>query len=890
MNTSRGAALLALVAGILVAGGCQSQSSKPAAKPAADKPAKAVAKKDDGGAKKSGAAATAKPAAAKPAAAKPGSSSGANMDDLIAKKSVREQKRQMLVSHYLEVGEKAYAASDFDGARAAYGNVLDLEAGNESAHRRLQQIGAILGDRGVTGSEVLTRERENRQVRMEQAALEVSSLAGQAAQKAELGDHDGAVTLYERALVIVRLPWGPQASFTPSEDGLHDLLASTRKDAREAGERTRRTQLKEAAEQARAEAAAERMARRSRLQTLFRQANTAMETSNFQTAQNLAEEILRSSPENKDARRLRDLAVNARFAERDESQQKALTDEWKHVFHALEDAATPQSADYTFPDSWETLQAKRSPTSLRTSAKFEEDPRDRESRNLLQAARTTVNFEEASLDEAVEYLARISGTNIVVLPDAREGKSEDELQVDLKIENAIAVDAILDLITRVNELAWNIDNGVVQITTPEAARGPSFVQLYDVKDLATEIKNFPGDDINLDPSGEYVPEEEVAEPQAEFVIDSIQELIQTNVDPEVWDDAGSVEVLPPGTLIVKAPGETHAKVQQLLDGLRGAGGLQVSIETRFIRVADNFLQDVGVDLRGLGDQSGGVGVRGQGGINGGTGTTIPVTFDDVFFGSAGTPAGVGTGNDLGLFYDLNSDGDIRARFENLFDTALGKAGTLTNLGGLSFSGTLIDDTQLEVILRAVEKTDRSTMVIAPRLTAYNGQRANVTVLNQLSYIADFDVEIAQASQIGDPIVQTLRDGVVLDLRPTVSADRRFITMELRPTIAIVTRPIATFQTTLANGPPVTIQLPELQIQRVRTTVTMPDGGTLLLGGLKFFEERRLESTVPWLGDIPVASFFVSHKGVFLERRNLLVLIRARILRPEEDEPGTAVGR
>ena len=183
------------------------------------------------------------------------------------------------------------------------------------------------------------------------------------------------------------------------------------------------------------------------------------------------------------------------------------------------------------------------------------------------------------------------------------------------------------------------------------------------------------------------------------------------------------------------------------------------------------------------------------------------------------------------------------------------------------------------------RLDRSTVVVAPRLTAYNGQRANVTVLNQVSYISDFDVEIAQASQIGDPIVQTLRDGVILDLRPVVSSDRRFITMELRPTVAILTRPIATFQTTLANGPPVTIQLPELQIQRIRTTVTMPDNATLLLGGLKFFEEKRLDSTVPWLDKIPIASFFFSRKGTYLEKRNVLVLIRARILRPEENEPG-----
>ena len=110
-------------------------------------------------------------------------------------------------------------------------------------------------------------------------------------------------------------------------------------------------------------------------------------------------------------------------------------------------------------------------------------------------------------------------------------------------------------------------------------------------------------------------------------------------------------------------------------------------------------------------------------------------------------------------------------------------------------------------------------------------------------------------------------------------------MDLPPTVAVLTRPIATFQPTLANGPPVTIQLPELQVSRVRTTVTVPDGGTLLLGGLKFFEEDRMNSSVPWLDKIPVASFFLSRKGTSLVKRNVLVLIRARILRPEENEPG-----
>ena len=45
-----------------------------------------------------------------------------------------------------------------------------------------------------------------------------------------------------------------------------------------------------------------------------------------------------------------------------------------------------------------------------------------------------------------------------------------------------------------------------------------------------------------------------------------------------------------------------------------------------------------------------------------------------------------------------------------------------------------------------------------------GTRNNFFSGTQTSYVGDFDVEIAQASQIGDPIVGTIRDGVMLDTR------------------------------------------------------------------------------------------------------------------------------
>jgi type II secretory pathway component GspD/PulD (secretin) len=897
MNAPRVTTALALVTALTLIG-CKSKTGseppKPASAPAAAKAdgAKPAAKPDTAKpavpAKPDTTAAAPKPEEPKPTTAAPApaptSAAGGALAEAVRDKSVREQQREMLVSQYMKLGETAFAESRLDEAKRSFASVLEIDPKNETARRRLAQIGAMLGDTQLSARDALTGAVESWNVRVGEAKAEVAQLTAQAHVKEAAGDYEGAVNLYDQALVIVRL-YPATVDFAPTEAGLNELKAKAKDTAAAAAESRRARTVSEADARARAEAAKQRAERQHQIQRLLQDANAAMEAGRYQQAYNLAQELLTREPTNKHASQLREIARNAMNDELDSRGHELAIDEWKRSFDALAQASTPQVDDYEFPSTWGKVQALRQPPTLSHAGDAAEDPRDREVRNRLENTRTSVNFEATKLDDALVYLSRISGANIVVLPKAREGKSDDELTIgSLKFEQPLPVSQILTLITKLSGLAWNVENGVAQITTAEEARGALVVQLYDVKDIATPISQFPGDQINLDPTGELTTAEEAPEPVAEIQLDAIVDLVQNNVDKPIWESGGEVSGLPPGTLVVKAPRETHKKVQALLSGLRGAGGLQVSIETRFVNVQDNFLQDVGVDLRGLGDQSGGVGIAGKGGLPGAAGTTVPVTFDDVFFGGGLTPAGIGTDNTTGVFYNMNSDGDIRARFENLYDTALGKEGVLTTLGGLSFQGTMIDDTQLEVILRAVQKSDRSTVVLAPRLTAYAGQRANITVLNQVSYISDFDVEIAQAAQIGDPIVQTLRDGVILDVKPIVTADRRFITMELRPTIAILTRPIATFQTTLAQGPPVTIQLPELKIQRVRTTVTMPDGGTLLLGGLKFLEERRLESSVPWLDKIPIVAFAISRKGTFEERRNLLVLIRARIVRPEENEP------
>jgi type II secretory pathway component GspD/PulD (secretin) len=246
---------------------------------------------------------------------------------------------------------------------------------------------------------------------------------------------------------------------------------------------------------------------------------------------------------------------------------------------------------------------------------------------------------------------------------------------------------------------------------------------------------------------------------------------------------------------------------------------------------------------------------------------------------------IGTDTSSGAFYQFGGgNGDVRGRTQNLFDQALGDSSTINGSGGLSLQWTYLDDAQLEAILRAVQKYDRVNTVNAPTLLVYNTQRANLEVTRQEAYIKDYDVEIAQASVVADPVVDIVREGVVLDVRPIVSNDRRFVTLELRPTVATLVRPIRQFSSPLAIGTPVLIDMPELRKESLKTTVVVPDGGTILLGGLKYYVEQDMMSGLPVLSDIPILSFFFSHKGKSTVMKDLIIMLRVQIIILEEMEP------
>lgn len=796
--------------------------------------------------------------------------------DALDRARVRRQRGQELSRDLVTMGTGQIESADLRGALVTFSQAAELDPQNQDATAGLLRIQALLGDE-------FSLEMESAGAGLQKETIRRQVARAQAQQYEVGGDHayregryDEAVHSYRQGLNIVR--WHPmieQGSLT--EELLAGKLEQAITTRDEAVATAQRQAREDAAEQVRRIAEAERERRENKLENWFRSAQSAFMRDDFEDAEHYCRLILAEDAQNATAQELKAVAAELRHQATDERIRKQYREQWQLTFDELSMMDVPQSQSLVFDHArWREVAIHQPLSSAYTSAGGDAE------HNAILARLDEVllqpQFDETELDQVRAYLQQLTGVNFFVSPTAAEDLDPEELTVNLNIPQQRSVRKVLDLITETKDsLRWRIADGMVKFVTIEELVGGQVLINYSVHDLITPIPDYPGRDINVAPSGGIVPPDDELPERDANVIETglLEDLIRNNISPESWDAdvANSIRITETGTMVVNQTPEVQKQIAELLEDLREATGIMVDIQARFMTVEDSFLEDIGVDSTGLGQP--GLGSNGN-------------DFND--FGdqsiSATLPGSPGLDNSVGAFFDDGGDGSYRSRMEQLYDTQLGNDDFRAS-GGVSFQWTFLNDMELELILRAVSKSERIELVTAPRILVHNAARANLSVLNQVAYVQDFDVEIAQSASIADPIVAVIQDGVILDVRPVVSADRRFITLELRPTIANLVRPIEQRVTTLGSSNSVTIELPEVEIQRVRTSVPLPDGGTVMLGGNKISQNQSMRSGVPILNKIPILSALFERKGNFISKKKLLILVKANIVIPKELEPTPA---
>ncbi len=791
----------------------------------------------------------------------------------------RKQKRRLLAKNYVSLADGFFNRGDYEGAVQHYADAFQLDPESREARDGLRRAQAARGGKAWSWQDAEGMV-DQQAMRWASTRLKVEGLMNDGDRSMARGDYADAESAYTTAAQALRI------SPNVANDSLNTSLVQARLDAAKEA-RYSQMEAKRAAETAASEAdiAAQEEANReyfeNRIRVLFGEANDSFTFGFYDKAVATLDQVLELDPSNADAQMLRDVANEAWHMDRQQKTAKAFTEEWQAAFQEMRQLAVPPKSSMEFDvEHWNNFVKDRKPIDELVVVKIKDPERDA-IQALLDSTPIEARFDNP-IEEIADALASYTNVNFVVSRAVREDMDEDAKQVNFAFNKPMPVSRIMKLIESQsdNQLKFVIKNGAVNVLSAEESNSGHVLRQYEVRSIIRPLPDFDLPEITIAGSGgvEFEPEPINEDREANLLT---EDTLLTILGVDDWEEPAYAQIQE-GTLIVYHQPERQQSIRDVLADLRKSTNTSVEISVRFMKVEDSFLQDIGIDFRGLGNQS-------TQGIDG-AGTNV--AFDD--FGSDPGSSGIGSDGSAGVYFSEADDNlNLLGRTENLYDMGLGRTSDSTNDGvtadgGLSAQWTLLDDAEVQLILRAVEKSKRSEVVTEPSLMVYNATRATLTVANQVSYVSDFDVEIAQAASIAAPIVRVVMDGVFLDVTPVVSSDRRSVSIDLRPTVATLRRPIRTFQTSLGSGSPVTIMLPEIELQKIRTRTTVPDGGTVLVGGFKIIEQNDQDSGVPFLNRIPILSFFFQRQGTYESYRRLLILLTARIIIPDELAPTSSV--
>lgn len=522
-----------------------------------------------------------------------------------------------------------------------------------------------------------------------------------------------------------------------------------------------------------------------------------------------------------------------------------------------------------------------------------------------------------------------------------------ETPVTLQLNTPVQLKSALGLILDRLELAHVIRHDVLMITSVEAKRSNVVNRVYRVADLVTPIPNFassyedglagalraayqmtqPQADIQMMPVsmtdlaggmaqtmnpaktnpnvlGQYHP----LGGQSGFGVggptgggagaggaafadfESLIDLIQTTIEPDSWEAIGgngTMREYPQNlSLVISTTSDIHDQIQDLLESLRRLQNLQITIEVRFITLSDMFAENIGVDF--------------------------DLQFDDNLtqFPTDDTGPSVSVGIEANNV--VTDDLDIQINNSLATTAPFGTAGLPGSPTSLGFA--ILSDIEAFFFLQAAQADSRSNIMQAPKVTLFDGQLASISDQTQTPFVTSITPVVGDFAVAQQPVIVVLNEGTQLNVQGIVSDDKRYVRLTLVPFFSQIGNvDTFTFEGSRStrsssidqedtNGDGIidendavdttedeeiiegtTVQLPSFAFTTVSTTVSVPDGGTILLGGIKRLSEGRTEVGVPMLSKIPYISRLFRNQAIGRDARSLMLMVTPRIIIQEEEE-------
>ena len=780
--------------------------------------------------------------------------------------------------YHVKKGDELFSQGRNEEAVIEYQSAVDLDPLNDDARVKLNRAKILLGDRGGEIGTIATELIEAQRARTEQQLSEIRRRIddGEAALKDK--EPEKAERSFSQAVDMIHVqPEIDAALRQRATDGLRrakdDRLALKKAREDEIAKQTEQIALKELNQS--------NAVKSAQVQELLRKAAEFMRQHDYEKVVEACERVQRIDPDNRVAKFWLHDAQDQIVQER---RMRLIKNRFENTGLTAEDftkALVSQDKPFEFPDEpdWVRIQGRAKTQGMLDVSDPEPIRRIKNAMNVI----VDFAFDKTPLGDVVQQLRTVTGAKIGVDPAV----DESGVLVTGMYQGLPAI-SVLNLVLESVGLSYTFKENILFVTNPGPNTGNVVFGIYNVSDILNKIREFSGPELILRPSGD-TGESPISftasteEDDSQLDPEKLQELIKSSTGGDsAWADPVKIE-FHGGQFLVNAPRELHAEIQTVLENLRKDSDLFVVIEARFIDINDDFLEDIGIDSRALGLANNYGTPYGNVVNDGRTGG------QDLGFVKQGSPV-----RDVTLIMGQDRwAGRVRHIIDGFTGTIRGERLTGgQGISGLTLQSTFLEPFQLNTILRAVQEKLNVRQLTAPVVTAHNGQRVFVSVITQRAYIADYNLVSGGTGfaiiEVADPEVQTFQEGVILDVDPVISHDKRYVTLDVRPTLAtLIGGVISTILislgsfTNVANQVP--IGVPEISLQQSFTSVTVPNGGTVLLGGFKSLNETKLTSYLPILGKIPIIGNLFRRKSQIAERRSLVILLTARIVDLRESE-------
>jgi general secretion pathway protein D len=825
------------------------------------------------------------------------------------------------------------AASKYERALRDYASYLTPDQ-TDHAKKQLAETRIRMGE-SPGNIDVLKLSQEARDLAYKQTVAQFNNAMEQAASAMNSGDF---ATATERAAEAnLELSRGrqymPEAEYEADKARVNklrdDILARTR----EAEQRRATDTATELERQQREAAITAQHTREQKIKENIDRVRALQKEMKYEEALQVCDQILFLDPINPTALVLRDaiseVIVMRRFQsiERERSRTYGAQTVENH-------AALIAPLDIiAYPADWPKISYLRG-----EPVAYSEPEENRRALSMLETKRIPTNFNDTPLASVVEFVKSITNLNIDVDWGSLEAKGIDQnTPVTLNL-TSVPVRTVLDkVLEKVGQdpgnggAAWAINSGVLTIASKDVINKTKSLQIYDIRDLLVDVPDY-GNAPEFDlaqvlmnsgaagrgggggSAGQSPFRQDAEKPLQRKTIEErtneIIGIITTNVDSSGWQenggDVGFIQQLA-GNLIITNTPANHRSIQGLLSKLREVRSMQINVETRFLLVNQNYFEQIGFDLDVYFNANNNQvrAARAQA-----PQATASNFFDFAHGGYQGglfTPAAadINRSNTVGDAFNEGGNALFPSKASPLSPVAASQnslgiteslatgafsQGLLSQAPALGVAGQFLDDIQVDFLVKATQADQRTVALTAPRLTFTNGQTSNIYVATQVAFVSDLTPVVSESAVGFDPTLATVNEGVRLLVEGTISADRRYVTLNVDASVSKIEKFENTAVTAVAGGQLVNsastqsfIQLPTTTVTRVQTTVTVPDQGTILLGGQRLVTEQEIESGVPVLSKIPILNRFFSNRIYGREEQTLLILLKPTILIQNEEE-------